>query len=157
MTNTANFVKLNNGMIINVGSIDGIFTDNSRAYNGGYTIQLNGKDFHIDDKDIQPILNVIGMSTNTFDPNKRIDTTTRGYDFRTASAKIKTLVDEFNHDRIYAKLEMKVNPDSKVIKLTSETVHKTMVIQDGIVISDELQNSAYTELKTKINNILIEG
>ena len=162
MTNT--FVKLGNGMIINVNSVDGVFPDKSRSYNGGFIIQLNGKDFHLDEKDAQPVFDAIGIypdertsRTIPFNPDKRIGTVTHGYDFRSSSTKIKAVVDEFNKDRSYSKLEMKVVPDKKEIRLTSELDDdKAMVIQDGIIISDSLNNSSsYAELKTKINNILI--
>ena len=164
MTNT--FVKLGNGMIINVNSIDGIFPNTNRAYNGGYTIQLNGKDFHLASSDAQSVFDAIGIYPDErpsrsipFNPDKRIAAATHGYDFRSSSTKIKAVVDEFNKDRSYSKLEMKVVPDKKEIRLTSELDDdKVMVIQDGIITSDSLNNSSsYAELKTKINSILIEG
>ena len=148
MTNTANFVKLSNGIIINVdridgifpNRIDGIFLDRSSGHKG-YTIQLNGKDFQVDENDAQVILNVIGMNTNTFPK---------------MFAKIKAVVDDFNTGRTLSRLTTDVDRDKKTIKIKISE-YSCLIIEDGIITEDGLTTDTYNELKKTINNILIEG
>jgi hypothetical protein len=163
MTNTANFVKLSNGIVINVDRIDGIFPnrvdgiflDRSSGHKG-YTIQLNGKDFQVDENDAQVILNVIGMNTNTsFNPDKRIAAAPVD-NFPKMFSKIKAAVDNFNANRSLTRLTTDVDRNKKTIKI-KRSEYSCLIIEDGIITEDDLTSDIYNELKTAINSILIEG
>ena len=161
MTNTANFVKLSNGIIINVdridgifpNRIDGIFLDRSIGHKG-YTVQLNGKDFQVDENDAQVILNVIGMNTTSFNPDKRIAAPVDN--FPKMFAKIKAAVDDFNTNRTLTRLTTDVDRDKKTIKIVRST-YAFIMIEDGVITRDDLTSDIYNELKKTVNNILIEG
>jgi hypothetical protein len=163
MTNTANFVKLSNGIVINVDRIDGIFPnrvdgiflDRSIGHND-YTIQLNGRDFQVNENDAQIILNVIGMNTNTsFNPDKRIAAVPVD-NFPKMFSKIKAAVDNFNANRSLTRLTTDVDRDKKMIKI-KRSEYSCLIIEDGIITEDGLMTDTYNELKTAINSILIEG
>ena len=139
------FVKLGD-IIINTNSIDGIFPDTSRMYGGsGWTIQLNGKDVHVDD--VKPILDSINMTsteTTAFNPDKRVrpsnptaaapaaETTDT---FAQKAMQVKLLVTEYNKDRIYP-LTVNIDNVNKMIAIWDGT--KKMIIKNGVVIEDTL-------------------
>lgn len=163
MTNTANFVKLNNGMIINIDSIDGIFPDKSRSYNGGFTIQLNGKDFHIDDKDAQPIFDAIGVYPDErpsrsipFNPDKRVTSAATTDNFPKMANKIKAVIDDYNKDHHLERITTEVDRIKKSVKIKA-SAYIYMLIEDGIITEDEMSGSRFGEMKAAINSILIEG
>ena len=164
MTNTANFVKLSNGIIINVdridgifpNRIDGIFLDRSSGHKG-YTVQLNGKDFQVDENDAQVILNVIDMNTNTsFNPDKRITSATTTDNFPKMANKIKAIVDDYNKDHRLERLTTEVDRIKKSVKIKA-SAYTYMLIEDGIITEDEMGGSRFSEMKSAINSILIEG
>lgn len=161
MTNT--FVKLGNGMIINVNSIDGIFPNTNRAYNGGYTIQLNGKDFHLDSSDAQSVFDAIGIYPDerpsraiSFNPDKRITSATTTDNFPKMANKIKAIVDDYNKDHRLERLTTEVDRIKKSVKIKA-SAYTYMLIEDGIITEDEMGGSRFSEMKSAINSILIEG
>lgn len=161
MTNT--FVKLNNGMIINVESIDGIFPNTNRAYNGGYTIQLNGKDFHLASSDAQSVFDAIGIYPDerpsraiSFNPDKRITSATTTDNFPKIANKIKAIVDDYNKDHRLERLTTEVDRIKKSVKIKA-SAYTYMLIEDGIITEDEMGGSRFSEMKSAINSILIEG
>ena len=161
MTNT--FVKLGNGMIINVNSVDGIFPNTNRAYNGGYTIQLNGKDFHLDSKDAQSVFDTIGIYPDErpsrsipFNPDKRITPATTTDNFPKMANKIKAIVDDYNKDHHLERVTTEVDRIKKSVKIKA-SAYTYMLIEDGIITEDEMGGSRFSEMKSAINSILIEG
>lgn len=161
MTNT--FVKLGNGMIINVNSVDGVFPDKSRSYNGGFIIQLNGKDFHLDDKDAQPIFDAIGIYPDErpsrsipFNPDKRITPATTTDNFPKMANKIKAIIDDYNKEHYLERVTTEVDRIKKSVKIKASE-YTYMLIEDGIITEDEMGGSRFSEMKSAINSILIEG
>lgn len=163
MTTNSTFVKLANGTIINISSIDGIFPDNNRAYNGGWVVQLNGKDFHVDD--IQPILDAINIpsSKTAFDPDKRIRpanptaavpaTESAESTFAQKSMQVKLLVTEFNKDKLYP---LRVNIDNINNMISVWDGSKKLLIKNGIVIEDTLGDySRLNKIKTDIIKLFV--
>lgn len=150
-----NFVKLGES-IINIGSIDGIFPDTNN-YNGGWIIQLNSKDIHVND--IQPVLDAINMKqTSTFDPDKRItpasvETTATADTFDQKAMKVKLLVTEYNKDRIYP-LTVNIDNINKMIAIWDGT--KKMIIKDGVITEDTLGDySRLNKIKTDIIKLFV--
>jgi len=157
-----NFVKLGNGMVINVNSVDGVFPDKSRSYNGGFIIQLNGKDFHLDEKDAQPVFDVIGIypdeRTSRTIPftDKRITSATTTDNFPKMANKIKAIVDDYNKDHHLERVTTEVDRIKKSVKIKA-SAYTYMLIEDGIITEDEMGGSRFSEMKSAINSILIEG
>lgn len=148
-----NFIKLGES-IINVNSIDGIFPNTDR-YDGGWIIQLNGKDIHVND--IQPVLDAINMKTQTsaapFDPDKRITPAAAETTFEQKAMKVKLLITEYNKDKIYP-LTVHIDNVNKTISIWDGT--KKMIIKNGVIIEDTLGDySRLNKVKTDIIRLFV--
>ena len=153
MNNT--FVKIGESFI-NVNAIDGIFPDNDR-YSGGWIIQLNGKDIHVND--IQPVLDAINIpsSKTAFDPDKRVipsnPLATDTDNFDKQAMKVKLMVTEFNKGKLYP-VEAKINKNDKTITIADG--HKEMVITDGVITKDTLGDyDRLIKLKTDVIKLFV--
>lgn len=152
-----NFVKIGK-LIINVDQIGAVYPHD---YNG-YIILIHGQELRVSEDEgraiIDRILDNEEQKTSSFDPDKRIPSTSNKTTALTASKinKIRMIVNEFNGKHSYTQFSMNITEEGNIKISKDNAIGSVITISsEGFIIDDTISNT-HNEFKTELIKVLNE-